>query len=299
MSKIFLSIFLSLTFFLAACEDIRTEKYPGGNLRIRARYENGKKNGVETEYFESGNVKRTRNFVDGKEQGESDEYYSSGKLRAKLFYKDGALHGTATRFYENGNVQSITLYETGSVKGFPQTFDPDGEPAIQGSYGDVRDGNRYEWVRIGNAVWTAENIKYAPARGSVCMQCDVWGRLYDWNGAQNACPPDFRIPSVSDWENLEREVGREPAKKLKASFGWNDGGDGTDELNFGLRASGGHFAKSDVPEKSRNFGDAGDKAYLWTKEGKVAVFKKNSNRISFEKFSPEFGASLRCIRVGN
>lgn len=295
MSKIFLSIVLPFAILLAACEDIRTEKYPDGNPRVRTRYENGLKNGVETEYFESGAVKRTRNFVDGKEQGKSEEFYATGKLRAQLFYKDGALHGTAKRFYENGNVQSITLYKMGSVEGFPQTFDFDGEPAIQGSYEDVRDGNRYEWVRIGNTVWTAENIKYAPVKGSVCMQCDVWGRLYDWNSAQKACPPDFRIPGISDWKILESEAGKNPAKKLKATFGWNDGGDGTDELNFGLRASGAHFAKSDVPEKSRKFGDAGDKAYLWTKEGKVAVFKKNSDWISFEKFPPEFGASLRCV----
>lgn len=38
-----------------------------------------------------------------------------------------------------------------------------------------------------------------------------------------------------------------------------------------------------------------DKAYLWTANGKVAVFRKNSSQISFERFNPEFGASLRCV----
>lgn len=295
MPKIFFSFFALSLLFLAACDDIRTEKYPSGKPYRQVRYENGVKNGIETEYYESGAVKRTRNFVQGKEQGESEEFYESGKIRGTFHYRDGALDGTAKRFYENGQVQSITLYKMGTVAGFPQTFDSDGDPEIQGSYEDSRDGNRYEWVRVGNAVWTAENIKYAPVKGSVCMQCNIWGRLYNWNSAQKACPPDFRIPSVSDWEKLFQDAGTDPVKKLKASFGWNDNGNGTDEFGFGLRASGAHFEKASVPEKSRKFKDAGDKAYLWTANGTVAVFKKNSNRISFEKFNPEFGASLRCV----
>jgi uncharacterized protein (TIGR02145 family) len=280
---------------LTACDDIREEKYPNGKVRSRVQYVENAKQGVETEYYENGNVKRTRNFEKGKEQGESKEYYESGKLKAELSYTSGAVHGTVKRYYENGNVQSITLYEMGTIAAFPETFDMEGDPEVQGSYTDPRDGNKYEWVRLGDAVWTAENIKFAPVKGSLCMQCNVWGRLYNWESAQNACPTSFRMPKIADFEALAKAVGKNPAKKLKATFGWNDGGDGTDEFNFGLRASGAHFAKSDVPEKARKFKDAGDKAYFWTADGKVAVFKKNSSEISYEKFQPEFGASLRCI----
>lgn len=296
MSKnVFLLSVLFGIFFLSACNDIREEKYPNGKLRLRTPYVEGVKEGMETEYFESGAVKRTRNFVRGKEQGASEEFYESGKLRETRFYKNGALDGTDTRYYENGKIQSVTNYQMGTVTGFPETFDSDGDPEIQGSYEDSRDGNRYEWVRIGDAVWTAENIKYAPAKGSVCMQCNVWGRLYDKESAEKACPPDFRIPDRSDWEKLISAVGKSPAKKLKASFGWNDEGNGSDEYGFGLRASGAHFEKASVDVKNRKFRDAGEKAYLWTKGGTVAVFKKNSDKISFEKFNPEFGASLRCV----
>ena len=46
---------------------------------------------------------------------------------------------------------------------------------------------------------------------------------------------------------------------------------------------------------ARKFNDAGDMAYFWTEDGKVAVFQKHLSEITYEKFNPEFGASLRCI----
>ena len=296
MPKIATLLAMAFTVFsLTACDDIREEKYPNGKVRSRVQYVENAKQGVETEFYENGKVKRTRNFEKGKEQGESKEYYESGKLKAELSYTNGAVNGTVKRYYENGNVQSITLYEMGTIAAFPETFDMEGDPEVQGSYTDPRDGKKYEWVRIGDAIWTAENIQFAPVKGSLCMQCNVWGRLYDWESAKNACPTSFRMPKIADFEVLAKAVGQNPAKKLKATFGWNNGGDGTDEFSFGVRASGAHFAKSDVPEKSRKFKDAGDKAYFWTADGKVAVFKKNSSDISYERFQPEFGASLRCI----
>lgn len=296
-------VFISLVLSLTACDDVREEKYPNGKVRIRTSYLENVKDGEETEFYESGKVKRIRYFVRGMEQGECREFYESGKLKREFNYKDGAVDGKETRYYENGRVQSITLYKSGTVVDFPQVFDSDGDLEIQGSYEDPRDGNRYEWVRIGNQIWTAENIKFAPVKGSVCMQCNVWGRLYDFESAKRACPTGFRIPKISDFESLAKVVGANPAKKLKASFGWNENGlpesqsgNGTDEFSFGLRASGAHFARADVPEKERKFRDAGEKAYLWTEDGKVAVFKKNSSQIFYESFRSEFGASLRCVR---
>ncbi len=299
MSKMIpLFAFAASTLLFSACnDDIREEKYPNGKIRSRTPYVENEKEGVETEYYESGNVKRTRTFVRGKEEGDASEYYENGQIKKEMHYTRGALDGTETRYHENGKIQSITLYKMGTVADFPQTFDSDGNPEIQGAYTDARDGVRYEWVRIGDAVWTAENIQFAPVKGSVCMQCNVWGRLYDFESAKIACPAGFRVPKIEDWMHLAKAAGKDPAQKLKAPFGWNDEGSGTDEFNFGMRASGAHFAKADVPESNRKFKDAGEKSYHWTAEGKVAVFKKNSPNISFENFNPDFGASLRCIRT--
>ena len=290
-----IAILLLIPFALSSCKDVREITYPNGKVHFSVQYIENLKEGTETEFFESGKVKGTKIFSKGKEQGEAKEFYESGNVKATIPYKNGAIEGTVTRYYENGRTESNTLYEKGRIAAFPETFDINGNPQIQGSYKDPRDGVPYEWVRIGAKVWTAENLKYAPVKGSLCMQCNVWGRLYNFETAKSACPTSFHLPSIADWTKLAKDAGKDPAKKLKANFGWNDDGNGTDEFAFAVRASGAHFAAADVPTQKRKFKDAGEKAYFWTSEGNVAVFKKNSSSISFEAFHPDFGASLRCI----
>ena len=290
--KFFLVFIFCFCFF--GCDDIRKENYPSGKIRLQAQYVNDQKNGPQIEFYESGAKKSEKNFVNGKEEGEAKEFYESGSVKAEISYEHGAIQGKMTQCYESGKIKSIAVYERGTIADFPQTFDPSGDPEIQGVYNDPRDGQRYEWVRIGDAVWLAENGKYAPVNGSLCVQCNVWGRLYNLESAKIACPTGFRLPKISDWKNLASAVGKEPAKKLKATFGWNDNGDGADEFSFAVRAGGANFAR--VGSANKKFKDAGEKAFFWTEEGSVAVFKKNSSDIHFEKFNSEFGASIRCIQ---
>ena len=155
--------------------------------------------------------------MNGKEEGEAKEFYESGSVKAEISYEHGAIQGKMTQFYESGKIKSIAVYERGTIADFPQTFDPSGDPEIQGVYNDPRDGQRYEWVRIGDAVWLAENGKYAPVNGSLCVQCNVWGRLYNLESAKIACPTGFRLPKISDWLNY-RNVDVSSIKEL--AFRW-------------------------------------------------------------------------------
>ena len=43
---------------LTACEDVRVEKYPNGNIRFQATYVNDKKEGIEKEFYNDGTLKR-------------------------------------------------------------------------------------------------------------------------------------------------------------------------------------------------------------------------------------------------
>jgi uncharacterized protein (TIGR02145 family) len=110
------------------------------------------------------------------------------------------------------------------------------------------------------------------------------------------------MPSKEEWQTLLDFAGKEPGMKLKAGYGWDPikgtaaYGNGKDEFGFGAKAGGAHFAKSDVPLKERKLEDAGQKAYFWTSEGEVLVFVTDKNTVKFEKFNPEFGASLRCLK---
>jgi len=80
----------------------------------------------------------------------------------------------------------------------------------------------------------ARNLNYAVG-GSKCYDgasanCEKYGRLYDWNTAKTVCPAGWHLPSYAEWNKLLGFVGSK--EKLKASSGWSNGGDGTDEYGF-------------------------------------------------------------------
>ena len=287
---------------LSGCEDVRTEKFSNGNLRFETHYSNDQKNGLEKEFYEDGSLKRETLYENDKRQGVTKEYFKNGTLEAEFNYENGLIEGTVTRYYKNGKVASRVPYKANKQAGFGEYFSESGEPATSGGYKDPRDNYAYEWILIGEQLWIAENMNYATATGSVCQQCNNWGRLYNLENAKKACMDGFHMPSKAEWQKLLAFVGDKPGVKLKAGFGWdalkksNKDGNGKDDFGFGAKAGGAHFAKSDVPLNERKFDDAGKKAYFWTSEGEVLVFYYDKDIAKFEKFNSEFGASLRCIK---
>jgi len=148
---------------------------------------------------------------------------------------------------------------------------------------DARDSTRYKTVKIGTQTWMAENLKYAPASGSWChgghaANCAKYGRLYDWNtamanaassdanpsGVKGVCPNGWHLPSSSEWIVLAKNAdgtgtyGAEgPAgKKLKSKSGWQENGEGTDDLEFNILPGG-------FRDSSGTFGGFGYHAYFW------------------------------------
>ena len=299
-----LSSIFSAALLFTACDDVRTEKYPSGKVRIESTYVKDKKQGPEKEYYENGNLKREANYVNDRREGVVKEYYEDGTLEAEYNYEDGYIEGIVTRYHKNGKVASRAEYKQNKQIAFGENFDENGEPATSGSYKDPRDGYAYEWIRIGTQLWTAENMNYATASGSLCAQCNHWGRLYNFENAKVACLDGFHMPSKDEWQVLltYASTSKPVGKVLKAGYGWDPikgtgiYGNGLDELGFGAKAGGAHFAKSDVPLKERKFDDAGKKAYFWTAEGEVLVFFYDKDSAKFEKFNPEHGASLRCLK---
>lgn len=296
-------IFAAATFF-TACDDVRTEEYPSGKIRSEATYVNDKKEGPEKEYYENGNLKREAFYKNDRREGMVKEYYEDGTLEAEYPYADGYIEGTVVRYHKNGKMASKAEYKQNKQVAFGETFDENGEPATSGSYKDPRDGYAYEWIRIGTQLWTAENMNYATAAGSLCAQCNHWGRLYNFENAKKACLDGFHMPTRAEWQVLLTYAGtsKPVGTVLKAGYGWdpikgtNNYGNGKDELGFGAKAGGGHFTKSDVPLKERKLEGAGQKAYFWTAEGEVLVFFHDKESAEFQKFDPEHGASLRCLK---
>jgi len=64
--------------------------------------------------------------------------------------------------------------------------------------------------------------------------CAKYGRLYDWETAKTVCPKGWHLPSDAEWTTLTDFAGGESTagSKLKATSGWDEGGNGTDDYGF-------------------------------------------------------------------
>jgi len=113
-------------------------------------------------------------------------------------------------------------------------------------------------------MWMAENLNYDTLKGtgSWCYNnqdsnCVKYGRLYNWNTAKVACPSGWHLPSRKEWERLLIAAGGDEVKKLKATNGWNDNDNGTDDFGFSA-LPGGHRTTDG------KFYNAGYNGYWWT-----------------------------------
>jgi len=121
----------------------------------------------------------------------------------------------------------------------------------------------FKSVKIGKQTWMAENLNI-DLPGSKCydnnhFNCMKYGRLYNWETAKKACPKGWHLPSDGELMTLGEFIGGEKmaGKTLKASSGWNEDGNGTD--NFGFSAlPGGGLSNDD------NFGGLGYVGSWWS-----------------------------------
>lgn len=100
------------------------------------------------------------------------------------------------------------------------------------TFTDSRDGNVYKYIKIGNQIWMAENLKYLPsvsdpgifsaemptyyvygysgtslagAKGS--FNYGAYGVLYNWAAAKVACPAGWHLPTNEEWTQLTDYLG--------------------------------------------------------------------------------------------
>jgi len=136
-------------------------------------------------------------------------------------------------------------------------------------------GQTYRTIKVNGKRWMAENLNYAPQKGgSWCYEvnnsnCGRYGRLYDWETAKTVCPAGWHLPTRREWGDLAIAAGGAgeygesgmAGNKLKSASGWNNGGNGTDGLEFTALAGG---CRNTNRDGSGMFFGAGTGGFWWT-----------------------------------
>ncbi|MDR2581134.1 MAG: fibrobacter succinogenes major paralogous domain-containing protein [Fibromonadaceae bacterium] len=185
-------------------------------------------------------------------------------------------------------------------------------------YGFVTHGGQtYKTVEIGEQIWMAENLNFA-ADGSVCYgnlesNCDIYGRLYNWNaamnnaassndnpsGVQGVCPPGWHLPSRAEWDALVSAAGGASVagKSLKAVDTWNFNAThvGTDDFGFSALPGGDGYS-------SGNFSSVGYGGYWWCATEFIASYAwfrsmgSNFSNVYSNSSGKSDLFSVRCVK---
>lgn len=184
---------------------------------------------------------------------------------------------------------------------------------------DPRDSQTYTIVTIGNQTWMAENLRYKTAGSWLNPNnpTEKYGRLYNRKAVLSACPNGWRLPSDSEWNILEMELGMpenlayqtgwrgEHAHTLKSKTGWADENNGNNSSGFNAFPAGYYDSES--------FGGLGNSSGFWASDAGfnhlnsnnpsglwvrfLGAPKQGMNRFYDDnKNALEWGIACRCIK---
>ena len=165
---------------------------------------------------------------------------------------------------------------------------------------DPRDGQVYKMVKIGPFVVMAENLNY-DMPSSFCYDnlpdnCGLYGRLYTWEAAIQACPAGWHLPSADEWEALYAEMGRTPsAMQAKGFPEWSGA---TDAYGFSALPAGASANFDGLVA----FGLVGDVASFWSATedydsyAALGWFLDASDAHLFYNVRKDSGHSVRCLQ---
>ena len=153
---------------------------------------------------------------------------------------------------------------------------------------DLRDGQVYRTVKIGDQIWMAENLNYV-TENSTCpgradSNCAIYGRLYD-NGS--VCPGGWTLPSYTDFKLLFNQVGGQSVAGKGLFAG------GKDYVGFSARAAG------SACEEGSLYG-IGEAAVFWTYGDNYSMVVMNPSRVEMFSYITSCRHafySVRCIKV--
>ena len=230
--------------------------------------------------------------------------------------------------YEAG-ISVTALYAEGVLVGSMQLAGiPEDVLVDAGMVGTLDDveGNTYPWVKIGDQVWMAENLKatkyndgsvitypgasmsdwssnttgaYAWYDNDENAYKDVYGALYNWYaaGTGKLCPDGWHIPSGTEFQDLIDFLGGTVASTAKLMESGKEHwffGRGTNESGF-TALPGGFRANTS------SFMHLGDWASFWGSGATSDTYAKcmyfvNTGAVQNSSDHKNMGFSIRCIK---
>lgn len=124
------------------------------------------------------------------------------KTELGIMYSPGSFSSTLTNLIVN-KTYYIKAYAINSVD---TSYSEETNFFTTNSFTDNRDGKVYHAEKIGSQIWMIENLNY-DASYSNCYEnlptnCSLYGKLYPYQTALNACPAGWHLPSISEWDTL-------------------------------------------------------------------------------------------------
>ncbi len=167
-------------------------------------------------------------------------------------------------------------------------------------------------ILIGTQIWMATNWDIATKEsfcyGDSLKNCEIYGRLYTWAAASNACPTDWHLPSKEEFETLLNTIGGKSlaSDALKSTIRWKYGSNGLDEYDFwalpaGIRNRNGVYeGLTDMGGFTTCFWTStevdSDKAYCLNLGAEQQDNKWVSTEADLVPIDKEAAASLRCVK---
>ena len=228
-------------------------------------------------------------------------------------------------------VRAYATNSKGTAYGEPLRFTTSAEEANSGTFTDARDGKTYKWVKIGQQVWMAENLVYLPQinrpgqesheipyycvygyTGSNIQEAkatdsySTFGVLYNWPAAVESCPAGWHLPTKAEWNQLALYVNEQKGPyevngaywfntggHLKATSGWDNNGNGTDD--FGFSALPGGYYGDNPP--NIEFTGIGNSGYWWSESNYWFMYNFTSTLYGLSGINTKANCySVRCIR---